>query len=131
MFTRIVKMEFNKEEIPTFLINFEKIKEKIRAFEGCTFLELYQDKNNTDIFFTYSRWDTSSDLENYRSFKDNNIIIFENDTNNPLEYIENVYKNNLINENKRVIVYAPAHLFTKKENIGSHKEVCEYFLSKK
>ena len=67
MFTRIVKMEFNKEEIPTFLINFEKIKEKIRAFEGCSFLELYQDKNNTDIFFTYSRWDTPSDLENYRN----------------------------------------------------------------
>ncbi len=60
-------MEFNKEEIPTFLINFEKIKEKIRAFEGCTFLELYQDKNNTDIFFTYSRWDTPTDLENYRN----------------------------------------------------------------
>lgn len=67
MFTRIVKMEFNKEEIPTFLINFEKIKEKIRAFEGCSFLELYQDKNNTDIFFTYSRWNNLSDLENYRN----------------------------------------------------------------
>ena len=39
MFTRIVKMEFKKEKIPTFLINFEKVKEKIRAFEGCSPVE--------------------------------------------------------------------------------------------
>ena len=67
MFTRIVKMEFKKEEVPTFLNNFEKIKEKIRAFEGCSYLELYQDKNNNDIFFTYSRWEDEADLENYRT----------------------------------------------------------------
>lgn len=67
MFTRIVKMEFRNEEIPKFLSNFEKIKEKIRAFEGCTYLELYQDKNNKDVFFTYSRWENESDLESYRT----------------------------------------------------------------
>lgn len=67
MFTRIVKMEFKKEKVPTFLNNFEKIKEKIRAFEGCSYLELYQDKNNNDIFFTYSRWEDEADLENYRT----------------------------------------------------------------
>lgn len=67
MFTRIVKMEFKKEEVPTFLINFEKIKEKIRAFEGCSYLELYQDKNNSETFFTYSRWEDEDDLENYRT----------------------------------------------------------------
>ena len=55
MFTRIVKMEFKKEKIPTFLINFEKVKEKIRAFEGCSYLELYQDKNNSETFPTYCR----------------------------------------------------------------------------
>lgn len=52
MFTRIVKMEFKKEEVPSFLINFKKIKKVIRAFEGCSYLELYQDKNNSDTFFT-------------------------------------------------------------------------------
>tara|TARA_R110000787_G_scaffold188717_1_gene300488 strand:+ start:9851 stop:10126 length:276 start_codon:yes stop_codon:yes gene_type:complete len=60
-------MEFKKEEVPTFLINFEKIKEKIRAFEGCSYLELYQDKNNSETFFTYSRWEDEDDLENYRT----------------------------------------------------------------
>jgi len=66
MFTRIVKMEFNSEEIETFLQNFEQVKQKIRSFPGCCFLELYRDKNNPDIFFTYSKWENENDLENYR-----------------------------------------------------------------
>ena len=66
MFTRIVKMEFREEEIPTFLANFDKVKEKISNFEGCCFLELYRDKNNETIFFTYSRWRDVDTLENYR-----------------------------------------------------------------
>jgi|SRR5690606_7844603 len=67
MFTRIVKMEFHTENIPAFLKNFEEVKEKIRSFPGCTFLELYRDKNNDAIFFTYSRWNEEQDLENYRT----------------------------------------------------------------
>lgn len=66
MFTRIVKMEFEAENISEFLSNFEKIKNKIRNFEGCEFLELYRDKNNDSIFFTYSKWKAESNLENYR-----------------------------------------------------------------
>ena len=67
MFTRIVKMEFKKENIPAFLANFETVKEKIRTFPGCEFLELYNVKYNETIFFTYSRWNDESDLENYRN----------------------------------------------------------------
>ncbi len=67
MFTRIVKMEFKSGEVVNFLSKFDMVKEKIRAFDGCTFLELYQDKNNKNIFFTYSKWEKESDLENYRS----------------------------------------------------------------
>ena len=67
MITRIVKMVFEPENISNFLDNFEKVKEKIRPFEGCEFLELYQDKNESNIFFTYSRWNFESDLENYRN----------------------------------------------------------------
>ena len=66
MFTRIVKMDFEKENIPAFLANFENVKEKIRNFPGCRFLELYNDKNNETIFFTYSRWNDETDLESYR-----------------------------------------------------------------
>lgn len=67
MFTRIVKMKFRAEEVPGFLANFEVIKEKIRNFPGCLFLELYQDKKDNTIFFTYSRWEKEDDLENYRT----------------------------------------------------------------
>lgn len=67
MLTRIVKMEFEPENVATFLRNFEAVKEKIRAFPGCGFLELYRDKDHTNIFFTYSKWNDASDLENYRN----------------------------------------------------------------
>lgn len=67
MFTRIVKMEFQEEAVVEFLENFKTVKEKIRNFPGCLFLELYQDKNQKAIFFTYSRWNTEDDLENYRN----------------------------------------------------------------
>ena len=67
MFVRIVKMSFHEENIPAFLENFELMKEKIRNAPGNRFLELYQDKNNKCIFFTYSYWKTEQDLENYRN----------------------------------------------------------------
>ena len=42
------------------------MKTNIRNAEGNRFLELYQDKNDPRIFFTYSYWETEADLENYR-----------------------------------------------------------------
>ncbi|MAZ71532.1 MAG: antibiotic biosynthesis monooxygenase [Flavobacteriaceae bacterium] len=67
MFTRIVKMHFREEEIPSFLANFETVKLKIRKFPGCEHLKLLRDKNDTTIFFTYSKWQTVEDLEAYRN----------------------------------------------------------------
>ena len=67
MFVRIVKLSFHQENIPAFLENFEEMKEKIRNAPGNRLLELYQDKNNPDVFFTYSYWETEEDLENYRT----------------------------------------------------------------
>ena len=66
-------MSFAEENIKTFLENFNSKKEYIRNFEGCEFLELYQDQNNSNIFFTYSFWDSDTYLQNYRQselFKD-------------------------------------------------------------
>jgi quinol monooxygenase YgiN len=60
-------MEFAAENISTFLDNFERVKENIRNFPGCLFLELYRDKNDENIFFTYSKWADEIDLENYRN----------------------------------------------------------------
>ncbi|MBC3847776.1 antibiotic biosynthesis monooxygenase [Winogradskyella echinorum] len=66
MLVRIVKMSFDPSKIEEFLANFETVKTEIRNFEGCNFLELYRDQNNTNIFFTYSYWDSEADLNTYR-----------------------------------------------------------------
>jgi heme-degrading monooxygenase HmoA len=60
-------MSFHQENIPAFLENFDLMKEKIRNAPGNRLLELYQDKNNPELFFTYSFWEEESDLENYRN----------------------------------------------------------------
>jgi heme-degrading monooxygenase HmoA len=73
MFVRIVKMSFHKDKISNFLENFEVIKQKIRNASGNRLLELYQDKTDPCIFFTYSYWETEQDLENYR----NSELFFE------------------------------------------------------
>lgn len=59
-------MSFAEENVETFLENFDNNKEKIRAVDGCEFLQLLRDKDNTNQFFTYSFWNDQEDLENYR-----------------------------------------------------------------
>lgn len=66
MFVRIVKMSFEPSKVEEFLNHFEINKIAIRNFEGCQFLELYRDKNQNNVFFTYSFWDKEKDLEHYR-----------------------------------------------------------------
>lgn len=73
MLVRIVKMSFEPSKIEKFLANFDAKKNHIRNFAGCEFLELYRDQQQTNIFFTYSYWNDTKDLENYRQsdlFKD-------------------------------------------------------------
>ena len=59
-------MTFQPEGVADFLANFEKNKEAIRNFPGCTRLELLQEKGREDVYFTYSWWEQEQDLENYR-----------------------------------------------------------------
>ena len=66
MIKRIVKLTFKEEHISTFSTLFDQVKNNIRAFEGCSHLELWQDVNNPCIFFTYSFWESPSHLETYR-----------------------------------------------------------------
>ena len=60
-------MSFHAEKVTAFLENFDQVKSKIRNSDGNRLLELYRDKSNPDIFFTYSYWETEQDLENYRN----------------------------------------------------------------
>lgn len=69
MLIRIVKMTFLPEKTDIFQTFFEEKKTFIRNFEGCQFLELYRDKNNPEIFFTYSYWENEAALEKYRHSK--------------------------------------------------------------
>ena len=66
MLVRIVKMSFNPTKTREFLANFNAHKGHIRKFKGCKRLELYRDKSNPDIFFTYSYWNSENDLDEYR-----------------------------------------------------------------
>jgi heme-degrading monooxygenase HmoA len=60
-------MNFKEENIDRFLEVFNSSKHLIRNFEGCSHLELLNDINNKNIFFTYSYWAKEQDLENYRN----------------------------------------------------------------
>ncbi len=67
MFVRIVKLSFQSDKIETFLNNFENQKTLIRNFSGCRLLELYRDKQQPNVFFTYSYWNDEKDLDAYRN----------------------------------------------------------------
>lgn len=66
MFVRIVKMSLQADKVDAFLTNFNEVKEHIRNYPGNRFLELYRDKADPTIFFTYSYWEDEQALENYR-----------------------------------------------------------------
>lgn len=66
MIVRIVKLTFKTENIASFEAIFDRSEHEIRGFEGCSFLELYQDMENPAIFFTHSHWHSPTALDNYR-----------------------------------------------------------------
>ncbi len=66
MFTRIVKMTFKDEHIEDFSAFSKTIYSTIRNWQGCTHLDILQDLDNPQIFFTYSIWESKIDLHGYR-----------------------------------------------------------------
>ena len=69
MIERIVKMEFKSEHIKNFINIFVEVQPKIKAFEGCIDVELYQDDNFENILFTMSQWESTIALDEYRNSK--------------------------------------------------------------
>ncbi len=70
---RIVKMNYKEEHVQDFLNLFEERKLQIRNSKGCNYLELWNDKDNQTIYYSYSIWDDLNDLNEYRHselFKD-------------------------------------------------------------
>lgn len=66
MITRIVRMEFEPEKVDDFLTVFNASKSRIRHFPGVQHLELHRDAGQPNVFYTYSIWNSESDLEAYR-----------------------------------------------------------------
>lgn len=59
-------MTFQEDKLTEFLSNFDQVKQNIRDFDGVSRLELLKDKNNPNIYFTYSFWESEQHLEIYR-----------------------------------------------------------------
>ena len=60
-------MTFNKDDIQKFLVVFNESKDRIRSFPGCDHVDLLQDVDHTNVFSTYSHWESVEDLDKYRS----------------------------------------------------------------
>jgi len=59
-------MEFQSAHVDDFLTHFDTIKSLIRNFPGVQHLELHRDASQPNVFYTYSKWNSESDLEAYR-----------------------------------------------------------------
>lgn len=66
MITRIVKLHFKQENISSFERLFDRTKKDIRNFPGCGYLQLYRDREDPCVYFTYSRWESEAALQEYR-----------------------------------------------------------------
>ncbi|KEZ93422.1 MULTISPECIES: putative quinol monooxygenase [Flavobacteriaceae] len=66
MIVRIVRMHFRPDAVAAFEKLFDTHKEQIRDQDGCSLLELYQDKEDSCSFYTYSYWENEEALNNYR-----------------------------------------------------------------
>ena len=66
MIIRIVRMEFQPVHVDDFLAHFSTIKPLIRSFPGVQHVELHRDASQSNVFYTFSKWDGDDDLEAYR-----------------------------------------------------------------
>jgi hypothetical protein len=66
-------MNFEEENIQSFLKIFEQAENKIRTLPGCIHLELKRNVRNHSQLATISKWNSEKELNNYREsefFKD-------------------------------------------------------------
>ncbi|WP_066757816.1 putative quinol monooxygenase [Crocinitomix algicola] len=64
---RIVKMTFKEEHCMDFENYFESIKDKVAGQPGCSGVKLLKDVAENGVYFTYSYWQSQSDLNAYRN----------------------------------------------------------------
>jgi heme-degrading monooxygenase HmoA len=67
MLVRIVKLQFQPSKIDDFMALFDTVKFRVNEFQGCRGMKLLRDVNEPNVVMTYSLWESSEDLENYRT----------------------------------------------------------------
>lgn len=67
MLTRIVKLTIDPAKKEEFIQVFVSNKENIKSFPGCNHLVLLQDHRFDNVFFTYSKWENTEAIQNYRN----------------------------------------------------------------
>lgn len=66
MIVRLVCMKVKPEKLAEFRRIYEEACDRIRAFPGCTFLQLLLDTDGECNLYTISYWQSADDLETYR-----------------------------------------------------------------
>ena len=62
-------MEFEADKVEEFKSIFQENHSKIAAQEGCYSVQLLQDIHDSNIFFTYSKWRSQAQLDQYKETK--------------------------------------------------------------
>ena len=66
MLIRTVRMTFDPVRLEEFRALFEEASPQIRAFPGCSMLELWEDTRFPNILSTFSHWESEEALASYR-----------------------------------------------------------------
>ena len=66
MLVRLVRMTFHPERVDAFMEMFGEVNTKIRAQDGCSHLELWEDARYPNVLTTYSHWRDQAALDAYR-----------------------------------------------------------------
>jgi len=61
-------MSFKEEGVEPFLQLFKTVEDKINAFPGCEYLQIYFNIKQSNVIFTISHWKDTESLEKYRHF---------------------------------------------------------------
>lgn len=67
MITRIVRLTIKPTHFHEFISTYSAAQIQIKDFEGCKELSLQQDKNDSNVVYTISRWDSEEHLNRYRN----------------------------------------------------------------
>jgi len=66
MIVRVVELKFEKESLPLALEKLEAIAPKVRAMDGCSYLEISSGIKAKGTILTYSHWTGTDALNAYR-----------------------------------------------------------------